>query len=60
MSTSSSTIVEADYAFGWIAQVGHDETKPGKKLPLIHSSLATLRGKRLFPKSSSGALPSET
>ncbi len=31
----ATAIVEADYAFGWIAQVGHDETNPGEQLPLV-------------------------
>ena len=26
----ATAIVKADYSFGWIAQVGHDETNPGK------------------------------
>ena len=50
MSTSSSTIVEADYAFGWIAQVGHDETKPGKKLPLMPLQPGYSQGKALIPE----------
>ena len=31
----ATAIVEADYAFGWLAQVGHDETNPGEQLPLV-------------------------
>ncbi len=51
MSTSSSTIVEADYAFGWIAQVGHDETNPGKQLPLMPLQPGYYsQGKALIPE----------